>query len=197
MGSSSEDETALPAPAAKKNQKLAFSNPFKFSHKSRSYTTKSTYNDPTTPSPGRNEKLSLRDPKNKKLTRSQSEDVSSTVREEWGNRLWSQDELHESLDLLRSSANEYELEATKQQWTDLLRIHANVTELGKLADTFKKNDSTKELDGETADGLSKFSAVALEYSKMLDVVMNQSPEYAGLAWGVSHDNTFPIQRITI
>jgi hypothetical protein len=37
---------------------------------------------------------------------------------------------------------------------------------------------------ESDDGLSKFTAVAFEYSKLLDVVMNQAPEYASLAWGV-------------
>ena len=88
---------------------------------------------------------------------------------------------------------DYEEVATRQQWTDLLKVHADVGELGTLAYTMRMKKS-KGNEDESVDGLSKFSAVALEYSKMLDVVMNQSPEYAGLAWGairlllVAHTN---------
>jgi hypothetical protein len=91
--------------------------------------------------------------------------------------------LKQSASFIRDSVAEYEKEATIQQWTDLVKVHADVSELGKLlADSTKNKRLTND---ESADGLSNFSKVALEYSKMLDVVMNQSPEYAGLVWGVS------------
>ena len=118
------------------------------------------------------------------LKRSCSEDVTPRVREQWGNELWNQGALKESVTLLRSSVAEYEKEASQQQWKDLLKINADVADLGKLADGARKTKSKKGRDDESVDGLSRFSTVALEYSKMLDVVMNQSPEYAGLAWGV-------------
>ena len=86
--------------------------------------------------------------------------------------------------LLRSSVAEYEKEASLQHWNDLRKVNADVADLGKLADEARKTKPKKVDDDEGLDGLSKFSTVALEYSKMLDVVMNQSPEYAGLAWGV-------------
>jgi hypothetical protein len=117
------------------------------------------------------------------LTRSRSEDVAPRVREEWGNELWNQGVLKQSAAFLRESVAEYEKEATIQQWTDLIKVNANISELEKaVADSTKNKRLTND---ESADGLSNFSKVALEYSKMLDVVMNQAPEYAGLAWGVS------------
>jgi hypothetical protein len=118
------------------------------------------------------------------LIRSRSADVTPRVREQWGKELWGQGALKESVTLLRSSVAEYEKEASQQQWKDLLKINADVADLGKLTDGARKTKSKKGKDDESVDGLSKFSTVALEYSKMLDVVMNQSPEYAGLAWGV-------------
>jgi len=118
------------------------------------------------------------------LLRSRSENLTLQVREQWGNELWSRGALKESITILRSSIAEYEKEASQQQWEDLLKINADVADLGKLADGARKRRSKKGDDDESVNGLSKFSAVALEYSKMLDVVMNQSPEYAGLAWGV-------------
>ena len=128
------------------------------------------------------------------LPRSRSENLTLQVREQWGNELWSQGALKESVTLLRSSIAEYEKEASQQQWEDLLKINADVADLGKLADGSRKRRSKKGEDDESLDGLSKFSTVALEYSKMLDVVMNQSPEYAGLAWGIrlhgGHTNRF-------
>jgi hypothetical protein len=181
MESSSEEETAADAKTAKRNSKLAFINPF--SHKSRSSTTIYNRKSPSTPSSDKGETVAADEHKTRVLTRSHSEDVTPRVREEWGNELWNQESLKESALLLRASVAEYEKEATIQQWTDLLKVNADVSELGKLvADSKKNKRSTNE---ETADGLSNFSKVALEYSKMLDVVMNQSPEYASLAWGVS------------
>lgn len=181
MESSSEEETTADAKTAKRSSKLAFANPF--SHKSRSSTTIYTRKPPSTPSSDQSEPVEADEPKTHVLTRSRSEDVTPRVREEWGNELWNQESLKESALLLRASVAEYEKEATIQQWTDLLKVNADVSELGKLVADSKKNK--RRTDEETADGLSKFSTVALEYSKMLDVVMNQSPEYAGLAWGVS------------
>lgn len=181
MESSSEETTAADAKTAKRNSKLAFMNPF--SHKARSSTTIYTRKPPSTPSSEQSEPVADDEPKTHVLTRSRSEDIAPRVREEWGNELWHQESLKESALLLRASVAEYEKEATIQQWTDLLKVHADVLDLGNaVADSKRNKLPTNE---ETADGLSKFSKVALEYSKMLDVVMNQSPEYASLAWGVS------------
>jgi hypothetical protein len=181
MESSSEEETTADAKTAKRNSKLAFINPF--SHKSRSSATIYTRKSPSTPSSEHSEPVAADEPQTRVLTRSRSEDVAPWARKEWGDELWNQASLKEGALLLRASVAEYEKEATIQQWTDLLKVNADVSELGKLVADSKENKSPT--DDETADGLSKFSMVALEYSKMLDIVMNQSPEYAGLAWGVS------------
>jgi hypothetical protein len=181
MESSSDEETAADAKTAKSNSKLAFVNPFV--HESRSSATIYTHKSPSTPRADQSEPVAADEPKARVLTRTRSEDVGPRVREEWGNELWNQESLKESALLLRASVADYEREATTQQWTDLLKVNADVSELGKLVADSKKNK--RPTNKETADGLSKFSMVALEYSKMLDVVMNQSPEYASLAWGVS------------
>jgi hypothetical protein len=188
MESSSEEEPAASAKTAKmtktntkkSNLKLAFINPFSISRSPASaYTRKS----PSTPGGDESETLAADEPRAHVLTRSRSEDVRPRAREEWGNELWNQGALKESAIFLRESVAEYEKEATVQQWTDLIKVNGNVSELEKaVADSTKNKRLTND---ESADGLSNFSKVALEYSKMLDVVMNQAPEYAGLAWGVS------------
>ena len=84
---------------------------------------------------------------------------------------------------LREAAERYEKQATQHRWDELLVVRKNLADLEKLAfKTTESNDTT----GFFARGMESFSSVALEYSKLLDVVMsgNQLPEYAGLAWGI-------------
>jgi hypothetical protein len=182
MGNSSEEEATAGRKTRRKFSSVAFAHPF--TDRAQSSTTVYTRRDPT---PTDSEVIEDGDANPRKvrtLIRSRSEDATPRVREQWGNELWNQGALKESVTLLRSSVAEYEKEASQQQWKDLLKINADVADLGKLADGARKAKSKKGEDDESVDGLSKFSTVALEYSKMLDVVMNQSPEYAGLAWGV-------------
>jgi len=117
------------------------------------------------------------------LTRTRSDVAGLRCKDEWAEGILAQEGLQQSIAALRSSVAEYEKEASTQQWKDLLKIHGDIQELGRLAESSQKKSSSEYLE-ESADGLSKFTAVALEYSKLLDVVMNQTPEYAALAWGV-------------
>jgi hypothetical protein len=194
MDLSNDEAIRADAKTGMKSLKLAFginaSTP-----KSRS-STGSIYaqkKPPSTPNSENGEAPRVDIGNGRALTRSRSEDITPRVRQEWGDELWGQEALRKSADILRESVADYQEVATRQQWTDLLKVHADVGELGKLADTLRKRKS-KGNENESVDGLSKFSTVALEYSKMLDVVMNQSPEYAGLAWGairlllVAHTN---------
>jgi len=182
MGSSSEEEAEAGARTGRTSSTVAFAHPF--ADRARPSTTiYSRHNS----SPANSEVIEAGDADTSQLrvlVRSRSEDVIPRVREQWGAELWNQGALKESVMLLRSSIADYEKEASQQQWKDLLKINADVADLGKLADGARKTKSKKGGDDESADGLSRFTTVALEYSKMLDVVMNQSPEYAGLAWGV-------------
>ena len=86
-----------------------------------------------------------------------------------------------SLNKLRQTAEVYEKQASNEKWGELWRFRADVTEL----DTLAKAALDKQKSKTTFKGLEKFSTVALEYSKLLDVVMNQCPEYVALAWGVT------------
>ena len=90
--------------------------------------------------------------------------------------------MQDSIIKLRECVDSYEKEAGKEQLGDLLGVRvADLAELTKLANTALAKDHLKTPG---LNALEKFSTVALEYSKLLDVVMNQSPEYACLAWGV-------------
>lgn len=194
MDPSSDEAIRADAKTGVKSLKLAFGINA-FTPKSRS-STGSIYvqkKPPSTPNSENDDAPQVDDGNSRALKRSRSEDITPRVRQEWGDELWSQEALRKSADILRGSVADYEEVATRQQWTDLLKVHADVGELGTLAYTMRMKKS-KGNEDESVDGLSKFSAVALEYSKMLDVVMNQSPEYAGLAWGairlllVAHTN---------
>ena len=86
-----------------------------------------------------------------------------------------------SLINLRQTVQVYEKQATNEKWGELWRIRADVAELDTLAKAaLNKQQSRKTI----LKGMERFSTVALEYSKLLDVVMNQCPEYVALAWGV-------------
>ena len=87
-----------------------------------------------------------------------------------------------SLMELRQTAEVYEKQASDEKWGELWQVRADVSEL----DTLAKAALDKQKSRKTPfKGLERFSTVALEYSKLLDVVMNQCPEYVALAWGVT------------
>ena len=83
---------------------------------------------------------------------------------------------------LREAAQRYEKYATQHRWDELLVVRKNIADLEKLASQSAASEGTTRF----ARGMERFCSVALEYSKLLDVVMsgNQLPEYAGLAWGI-------------
>lgn len=86
--------------------------------------------------------------------------------------------MRHSLHGLREAAERYERHATQHRWNELCTARANITELETLAAEAVTKKKTL-----FPTGVEKFSSVALEYSKLLDVVMNGCPEYASLAWG--------------
>ena len=192
MESSSDEGSVKPVPQAQPEpdvkatkKKKRFSVAFKgvFDKTSRS---KAPLHSPPRTAPLGSETVADDSPTERNaLVRSRSEDFGPRVKEKWAEQIWDQDSLKQSVISLQSSVSEYEKEATLQQWTDLFKISSDVTELERLAEFSDTKNSKKAADPKSVDGLTKFTTVALEYSKMLDVVMNQSPEYAALVWGVS------------
>ena len=87
-----------------------------------------------------------------------------------------------SLIKLRQTVQVYEKQASDEKWGELWRIERDVTELNTLARAALNKKRSRKTPFK---GLERFSTVALEYSKLLDVVMNQCPEYVALAWGVT------------
>ena len=129
MGNSSDEETTAGAKTRRKFSSVVFAD------RAHSSTTVYTRRDSI---PADSEVIEDGDADTRKLrtlTRSRSEDVTPRVREQWGNELWNQGALKESVTLLRSSVAEYEKEASQQQWKDLLKINADVADFGKLART--------------------------------------------------------------
>ena len=92
------------------------------------------------------------------------------------------DSVRHSVLSLREAVERFEKYATQHRWDELLFVRENIADLKKLAfQSVASEGSTK-----FTRGLENFCSVALEYSKLLDVVMggNQIPEFAGLAWGI-------------
>ena len=83
-----------------------------------------------------------------------------------------------SFSALREAAERYETAATKHQWAEVFEKDARVAELQDFAD----GRSTDEAKGRFQPGLNKFGSVARDYSKLLDVTMNQAPVHAATAW---------------
>lgn len=89
--------------------------------------------------------------------------------------------MQDALVSLRESVGSYEKKVGIEQLGDYLGARADLTELANLAGSALEKEHLKKPG---LKSLEKFSTVALEYSKLLDVVLNQSPEYASLAWGI-------------
>lgn len=92
----------------------------------------------------------------------------------------SRDSVQDSLYGLREAADHYEKHATQYSWNELLRARADVEELGSIAAAAHAGKESKT----SPTGMEKFCNVALEYSKLLDVVFNESHEYVSIVWGV-------------
>lgn len=86
----------------------------------------------------------------------------------------------DSIESLRKSVEAYDKGADENEWEKLSRTHEDIVGLKRRATGASHNVNTK---GEKPTATGNFSSVALEYSKLLDVLMNHCPEYVSLAWG--------------
>jgi hypothetical protein len=84
---------------------------------------------------------------------------------------------------LRTAVDQYEAKVSGQKWEVLSSDWAELEALAKNAR--EKQETSEKPRSPLGKFMDRFSAVALEYSKLLDVVWNNSPEYAGLVWGVT------------
>ena len=116
-----------------------------------------------------------------RVTRSRSNADVLDCKEQWSSGLLAQRSMQEAWIKLRNDAAAHERQASDERWADLLLARADVSELSTFAQDAQEQ---KQKPGKVRKGFDEFCTVALEYSKLLDVVMNQSPEYASLAWGI-------------
>lgn len=117
------------------------------------------------------------------LTHSKSNADIHNCKAEWGAEIVAHGSMQDSLGRFRKDVEEYEAKAGLRQWEDTLLplAETNFQELNELMKrTAEKEQSRKHRAWRWYDG---FSAVALEYSKLLDVVMEACPDYVSMAWG--------------
>ena len=91
--------------------------------------------------------------------------------------------VQDSFTVLRESVRSYETVAEKQKWKDILEGNKDITHLKRAVEAALREKHPKRHKSKVPDMIDQFSTVALEYSKLLDVVMSQAPEYVTLAWG--------------
>ena len=85
--------------------------------------------------------------------------------------------------ILRASVRSYETVAEKQKWRDVLEGTKDIAQLKGAVEAALEEKRSKKSKSEVPDFIDHCSIVVLEYSKLPDVIMNQSPEYVTLAWG--------------
>ncbi|KAG8530429.1 uncharacterized protein KY384_004931 [Bacidia gigantensis] len=118
-----------------------------------------------------------------KVTRTKS-NADLQCKEAWGTAIAAQVAVQHSLKTLRKNLEAYEAKATEHKWMDVVLAQASVTELfQQMAKKASEKQQKRGIERQGTRWHGNFSAVALEYTKLLDVVMNQSPEYASAAWG--------------
>ena len=91
--------------------------------------------------------------------------------------------MQKSLTNLRSAVAAYESQASNQKVEELFLAQTHITADLELANAALEKQQAKK--GPLAAVLDKSSAIALEYTKLFDVVLDSCPEYARLAWGIT------------
>ena len=117
-----------------------------------------------------------------KITRSKSntENVLDD-KEAWGKAIATHETMQSSMQGLLDNLKAYEAKASEQNWSDALLGQAKVTELNELVR--KAAEKRRSTGNRAKEWFDNFSLVALEYSRLLDVLMNQCPEYVAAEWG--------------
>lgn len=87
----------------------------------------------------------------------------------------------DSIASLRKSVEAYDKEADAHEWERLSRAHEDIVSLKRRATGASLSSFPKE---GRSTAMGNFSTVALEYSKLLDVLMNQCPvsQYRNLSF---------------
>lgn len=106
----------------------------------------------------------------------------------WAAGLTVQPTMGESWKKLQKDVAKSQEVVKEKKWEDLMVTRADVTkELDKLARKAEERKQKLEKGRKRAKGRriwNEFCEVALEYSKLLDVVMNSCPPYVAATWGV-------------
>ena len=114
------------------------------------------------------------------VTRTHSHRELLNCKEQWSAALLGQASMQESWKTLKEEVAAHEKLATAEKWEDLMLRRAEISELNKLA----QEKQNQQNPGRVRKWFDEFSMVAMEYSKLLDIVMNSSPEYAAASWAI-------------
>ncbi|KAI0886593.1 uncharacterized protein GGS22DRAFT_186661 [Annulohypoxylon maeteangense] len=117
---------------------------------------------------------------------SQESSISATARQ-WSVTLAAQPHIKDGFENLRKAINEYNVEASQQQRHLVDHENVRLEEVRKIAEGIQsdceRENSGKKIRSTMKNGLRKFCETSLYYSSIMDVLIQQNPEWVSLAWG--------------
>ncbi|KAL9124663.1 MAG: hypothetical protein Q9217_006031 [Psora testacea] len=119
-----------------------------------------------------------------RVIRSRSNADVLNCKEQWSTSLLAQTSMQNAWKSLQEDAATHEKLAEAGKWKDLMSARANLSELNTLAQKTRERKQKRGRVGKFIKYIDEFCEVALEYSKLLDVIMNAVPDFAALSWGI-------------
>ncbi|KAI1459642.1 hypothetical protein F4805DRAFT_48806 [Annulohypoxylon moriforme] len=115
------------------------------------------------------------------------ESSTSTVTQKWSITLATQPQVKSGFENLRHAIDDYNIEASQQQRQLVDHENVRLEEVRKIAEGIQSNseqeNSGKKIRPMMKNGLRKFCETSLYYSSIMDVLIQQNPEWVSLAWG--------------
>ncbi|KAI1412093.1 hypothetical protein F5Y13DRAFT_51033 [Hypoxylon sp. FL1857] len=112
---------------------------------------------------------------------------STSPVQQWSIEISSQPAVKDGFERLRTAIDEYNVEASQQQRDLIDHQNVQLEEVRKIAEgiQLKSNsgNSEKKIRSMMNNGLRKFCETSLYYSSIMDILIQQNPEWLSLAWG--------------
>ena len=118
-----------------------------------------------------------------RVTRSRSNADVVDCKGAWAAAIVAQEVMQSSMQSLHDNLDAYECRADGGRWFEVVSMQADGVKKELNAIAQKAEEKQRARGRRTSAWFDKFSPVALEYSRLLDVLMNQCPEYVTAAWG--------------
>ncbi|OTA99038.1 hypothetical protein M426DRAFT_325500 [Hypoxylon sp. CI-4A] len=116
-----------------------------------------------------------------------SEVLSVSSTQNWSLTLSSQSSVGDGFERLRKAIDEYNTHASRQKRELVNHQNTRLEEVRKLAERIQadcdRENAGKKVRSTLKNGLRKFCETSLYYSTIIDVLIQQNPEWVSLAWG--------------